>query len=327
MPKKENQKLKLMYLAQIFTSRSDEEHPLTMQDIISALEGYGISAERKSLYSDMELLRDFGYDIVSKKTGRGCDYFLASRDFELPELKLLVDAVQSSKFITQKKSEKLIKKLDALTSIHQAKELRRNVVVSGRIKAMNESIYYNVDKLHYAILRDKRISFKYFEWTADKEKNYRHNGKRYDVSPWHLMWDDENYYLVAYDTESNMIRHYRVDKMEDIRLSEDIRLGKEHFKDFSAAEYSAKHFGMFGGDETLVRLRVKNTLAGVIIDRFGKEPSFFKNGDGSFELSVRVNLSPQFYGWIMSFGGDISVLSPDTAVTELKAMAERILEQ
>lgn len=326
MSKRENQKLKLMYLAKIFSVRTDDEHSITMNELISALEEYGISAERKSIYEDIEYLCNFGMCIEKIRIGKQTGYYLADRVFELPELKLLVDAVQSSKFITLKKSNQLIKKLETLTSTYQARALQRQVEVAGRIKAMNESIYYNIDKIYSAISENERISFKYFVWNEKKEKQYRHNGKMYDVSPWSLIWCEENYYLLGYDAETDSIKHYRVDKMENIDMNGNKRMGAEMFSDFDLAEYSKKLFGMFGGDEDIVTLNVKNSLAGVIIDRFGTEPTFFDNGDGSFDINVRLKLSPMFYGWVLSFGGEIRIISPQEAVDELKKIAEKVLK-
>ena len=209
MPRTSNQKLKLLYLADILLTETDEDYPLTLREIISKLKGFDISADRKTLYQDFEVLREYGYDIISEKRGRSCCYFLGERSFELPELKLLVDSVQSAKFITDKKSGVLIKKLESLTSRHLAKQLNRQVVISGRVKTMNESIYYNVDRLHEAINCDRQITFNYFQWNIKKEQELRHDGKLYKVSPWGLMWDDENYYLVAYDAEEEIIKHFR----------------------------------------------------------------------------------------------------------------------
>ena len=245
MARSENQKLKLLYIMELLQERTDEEHPVTTQEIIDYLRTKGITAERKSIYSDIELLTDYGLDIIRiKERPGGC--YLASRSFELAELKLLVDAVQASKFITTKKSRELIGKLEELCSKSQARQLHRQVVVTNRNKAINENIYYNVDMIYNAIAENVKIQFQYFEWSVNKEMKLRRDGSFYVVSPWLLSWDDENYYLVGFDEETKQIKHYRVDKMEDISLTHDKRNGREQFRDFDLAAFAKKTFGMYG---------------------------------------------------------------------------------
>ena len=310
MAKSQNQKLKLIYLARLMQEKTDDEHGLSMSEIISELSLCGVKAERKSIYDDFEALRSIGMDIEKNIIGNRTEYYLAGREFELPELKLLVDAVQSSKFITRKKSEALIKKIEGLTSKYEAKKLSRNVHVTNRIKNMNESIYYTVDDIHNAINRDKQISFKYFKWNADGEKELRRGGKTYQVSPWALTWDDENYYLVAFDAEAGIIKHYRVDKMADITMTDQPQAGAEAFAALDMGVYAKKVFGMFSGQERPVKLRVANHLVGAMLDRFGKEISIVPDGDNHFTLLVNVIISPQFFGWVCAFGSDIEILEP-----------------
>jgi len=326
MAKSMMQKSKILYLAKIFKENTDEEHGLTVNELINALDNVGISAERKSIYDDIETLRAFGMDIEMRK-GADFRYYLVSREFELPELKLLVDSVQSSKFITHKKSLELIKKLESFTSRYQAQKLSRQVFVSNRIKTMNESIYYTVDYIHEAISTNSKISFQYFDWSVDKEKILRHNGKIYSVSPHALTWDDENYYLIAYDAESSMIKHYRVDKMINLRILDQRRDENTVFDDFDTALYSKKTFGMFGGEETIVTLRCKNSLSNVIIDRFGNDITFFKADDEHFDINVHVAKSPVFLSWVMIFGDDIEIISPAKVRDDLKRMAILIAEK
>lgn len=327
MPKSSNQKLKLLYLMKILLEKTDEDHGMTTADIIAALAAQGISAERKSIYDDIEALRLFGIDIIKNQNGRGTDYRIVSRDFEMPELKLLVDAVQSSKFITRKKSDELIKKIEGFASIHEARLLHRQVYVANRVKTMNESIYLTVDKIHTAISLNRKITFQYFEWSPKKEKVLRHGGALYSVSPWALTWDDENYYLIAYESSSAKIKHYRVDKMLKISVSEDEREGKELFDGFDMAIYSKKTFGMFGGKEETVRLRCKNRMANIIIDRFGTE-SIISAVDGEhFEITVRVAVSPVFLSWLMTFGSDIRIISPQSVIEDFKKLASEAFEQ
>lgn len=325
MAKSQLQKLKLIYIMDYLLEETDEEHPATMADLINYLSAMGISAERKSIYDDIEMLKVYGLDILTVKS-KAFGYYIGARDFELPELKLLVDAVQSSKFITRKKSSELIKKIEKLSSLHQAKQLERQVFVANRIKTMNESIYLVVDKIHSAISENKKISFKYFEWTSDKEKVLRHGGKDYVLSPWALTWDDENYYLVAYDNDAGIIKHYRVDKISSVRTVNEKREGEEQFAEFDMAIYSKSVFGMFGGKSESVTLRCDSSLAGVIIDRFGQDIVFRKATENQFDITVSVVLSPQFYSWVFGFGGRMTIVESDKAREEFLKQLETVKE-
>ena len=313
-----NQKLKLLYLIKIFTEDTDDQHALTLPQIAEKLDAYGISAERKTLYQDFELLRDFGFDIIGQQARRNFYYHMGNRRFELPELKLLVDSVQSAKFITDKKSNALIKKLEGMVSKYEARKLQRQVIISGRIKAMNESIYYNVDKLHEAIGTDRQIRFKYFRWNIKKEMELRKDGAWYQVSPWALMWDDENYYLVGYDAEDGKIKHYRVDKMWRISVADRKREGKEQFKVFNMPRYTKSLFGMFGGEEVKVTLEAENGMVGILLDRFGKDIPVKPVDADHFRTSVVVAVSSQFLGWIMALGDGVKIIGPDKVVTRMK---------
>ena len=323
----DNQKLKMLFLAKIFSEETDDNHALTLPEIKAKLEAYGVNAERKTLYQDFEELRQFGMDIIAEKKGNMGFYHLGSREFELPELKLLVDSVQSAKFITDKKSNELIKKLESLVSKYEAKQLHRQVVISGRIKAMNESIYYNVDKLHEAIGTDRQIRFLYYQWNVKKEMELRKNGEEYHISPWGLMWDDENYYLVGYDSADQKIKHYRVDKMLEIDVTEIKREGKEAFKQFDMPKYTKSLFGMFGGELKPVTLVVRNDLVGVILDRFGKDIIVIPYDEEHFKTTVNVAVSPQFFGWIMSFGTGMKIVSPEDVVKQMKKEIKLLAEQ
>lgn len=305
---------------------TDEEHGMTMAEMIAELEKYDIKAERKSIYDDLQMLREFGIDIEVKRE-KNTQYYIAARDFELPELKLLVDAVQSSKFITARKSASLIQKLESLVSKYEANQLQRQVHVSNRIKTMNESIYYAVDSIHEAISDNKQISFKYFDWTPEKKKHLRHGGKLYIVSPWALMWDDENYYLVAYDAAERDVRHYRVDKMTGIAVRDVSRDGAENFKNFDMGIYSKKTFGMYRGNEETVTIRCENSLAGVMIDRFGADLTMYVVGDEHFEIAVKVYVSPVFLSWFMNFGAQVKIMSPSNVVDAFVRAAEDALKQ
>lgn len=332
MPKSPNQKLKLLFLYQILLQKTDEDHKISMEEILQALARCGVEAERKSIYSDIAALQDYGLDIMLQR-GPGGGYYVASRDFELPELKLLVDAIQCSRFITQKKSDELIHKIESLTSEPQARILQRQVYITDRIKTMNESIYYNIDALHSAISAGVQITFQYFEWSLnfdakDKiQKRYRHNGARYQVSPWALTWDDENYYMIAYEPISNSIRHYRVDKMEHIALTELQRQGQQLFRDrFNPADYSRKVFGMFSGEEKIVRLRCENRFIGVLRDRFGSELMVQPLDEGYFAVNVTVAVSPQFFSWVFGLGGGVQILEPHDVRQQFQQQLKQLIE-
>lgn len=324
MPKNAKQKYKLLYIMRLLYEETDEKNGLTVAEIISALAEMGITAERKGVYSDMDTLSDYGMDIEKRKGAGGTvTYHLISREFELAELKLLVDSVQASKFITRKKSGELIRKLESLASKRQAQQLRRQVYVSNRIKTMNESIYYSVDYIHSAMTENKKISFKYFDWNEKKEKVLRHGGRMYTVSPWALMWDDENYYLIAHDALSGLKKHYRVDRMVEMQVSSEPREGGEELAGVDTALYSKQTFGMYGGREETVRLRCHNSLANVMVDRFGKETTFFEADGEHFDIAVKVTISPVFLSWVATFGSDIRIMSPKGVIDEYLALMDR----
>lgn len=309
MAKSYHQKLKILYLKELL-EESDRDRILTMQTIMEFLEERGIRAERKSIYDDIGALQDYGMKI-EKRAGRNGGYYLKERSFTLPELKLLVDAVQASKFITTRKSRELIKKLEKLAGKKDARQLNRQVVVSARNKTVNESIYQNVDMIYNAIGENKQITFRYFEWTIGKTMKLRRNGEPYRVSPWYLNWDDENYYLIAYDGEAGMVKHFRVDKMLEIALSEEARSGRELMETLDLAAYTKKTFGMFAGKEETVSLDCEDSLIGVVIDRFGTDISVRPLSEGYFRARTNVAVSPQFFGWISGFGGRIVIHAPD----------------
>ncbi|MBE6916140.1 MAG: WYL domain-containing protein [Ruminococcaceae bacterium] len=317
MAKSANQKMRLLYLMQYLNENTDEAHPATVADMISYLAGLDIHAERKTIYDDMETLRVFGLDILQVKS-KSTGYYIGERQFQLPELKLLVDSVQSSKFITQKKTLSLISKIESLASRHDAKLLQRQVFVRNRVKSMNESVYYNVDEISAAITCDQQITFRYFEYTVKKERRFRKDGARYRVSPYALMWDDENYYMLAYDASVHALKHYRVDKMCEISVTEEARDGADLFEAVDMSAYSKKVFGMFTGKNERVQIKFKNHLAGVVLDRFGKEIFLSPVDSEHFTVYLDVVVSPQFYAWVFGFGTDAEVLSPVHVRDELK---------
>ena len=327
MAKSENQKQKILVLLDLFKSKTDEEHGVTTSDIIDYLADHGIKAERKTVYADLNTLKEYGYEISKEKKDGNYYYTLLDRDFQLPELKLLVDAVQASKFISAKKSSELIKKIENLASVYQAKQLQRQVFVSNRIKTNYENVYYNVDELNLAINENRKIKFDYYEWNLSKEMVLRKNGHKNDISPWSLAWDDENYYLVAFDGNSGIIKHYRVDKMRKIEILDEARDGREEFEEFDAAKYAKKVFCMFRGDEQRVKIQFANKLIGVVIDRFGQDIMIIPKGVDQFVVNVNVKVSNMFLGWIIGLGDGAKILEPESVVDEVKQITERLKEQ
>lgn len=327
MPRSFNQKLKPFYVMNYLLENTDEEHTVSVNQIIAHLEAQGISAERKSIYSDIEALQVLGVDIERVDSGNYVGYYVASRTFELPELKLLVDSVQSSKFITHKKTASLIKKIEKLASIHEAQLLNRQVFVKNRIKTMNESIYYNVDEIHNGISKNKRIQFLYFEETVSGEHNYRHGGAYYVVSPFALTWDDENYYMVAYDSDAQMMKHYRVDKMEKISVTDETRDGLEAYNALDMAVYAKKTFGMFTGHEVNVAMRFDNHLVGAVRDRLGRDVFIVADGPDHFTVRADVVVSPQFFAWVCGFGAQAVITGPSEVVEQMKKHVDAIAAQ
>lgn len=323
MPGGNNKKGKLLYLERFLRECTDQDHPATMEQILSWLEENEIQAERKSIYEDLAFLRDAGVDVQSVRMGRSTGYYLGRRDFELSELKLLVDAVQSSKFITENKSLSLISRLEKLGSTHQARQLRRQVWVRGRIKSMNESVFKNVDRINAAIEGNRQILFRYFTWDRAKNRVLRRDGKRYSVSPWALLLDDENYYLLAW--EDGQMKHFRVDKMLEIRVSDCPREGKEAFRRLDMASYTDTHFGMFSGESSAVRLLFDNSLAGVAIDQFGRDAILIPYDEGHFTVTVNVAVNAQLFGWLAGLGDRVRILAPQSAADGMKALMRSIL--
>lgn len=322
LAKSKGQKLKLLYLRDYFWEYTDVQHPASMLDLISHLESKGIHAERKSIYEDISALNEYGTEILYRRGNPG-GYYLASKGaFALSEIKLLVDAVLSSRYLPPKQSMELIKKLAALSSSHEAELLSRDIILAGRLKREGENCLENVDTLHEAIGKNKKVCFRYFDWGVDRKKHFRPIG--YTASPYALLWDDENYYLIA-DSEHHGLTHYRVDKMEEITLLNEPRDFTKEAREFDPAAYSREVFGMFRGERKRIKLRFENSLAGVVVDRFGKDIMLIPDGNTHFILTVTVSVSPNFLGWIAGFGGRASILFPESAVEEYRKLCENAL--
>lgn len=323
MARSDNQKRKLMLLARLLEQQTDEAHPMSAQQLIAALAEHGVKAERKSIYSDIAALQDLGMDICLQN-GKNGGYYLASREFELPELKLLVDAVQASKFLSERKTVQLIRKLETLASRWDAGRLRRQVVVSGRVKTMNESVFYTVDQIHEAIAANRQIQFRYFEWGVDKQKHFR--DRRYVASPYALCWENENYYLVAY-SERHGITHYRVDKMAQLQMLDTPRIVNDETRALDVSKYGKNVFGMFGGEQMQVKMRFENPLAGVVLDRFGHDVMLIPDGDSHFTLTMDIAVSPVFFGWLAGFGGAAKIIFPQSAVEAYLELCKQSIAQ
>ena len=323
MAKGAGQKRKTLILARVLLERTDEDHTMTVPELITALEAEGVTAERKSVYDDLEALRGFGLDVQSRK-GRAPGWFIGERPFQLPELKLLVDAVQSCKFITRRKSDQLIGKLEGLTSVWQARQLQRQVYVDRRVKTMNESVYYSIDTLHAALAEGRGVRFRYFEYNVRKEKVFRREGAWYAVFPHGLIWDDENYYLVGFDSQAGIIKHFRVDKMAQIGTTEEPRDGQEVYAALDMGLYARQVFGMFSGEPVWVRLRFDRGLVGAVLDRLGQEVMLVPEDEEHFTVRTQVVVSPQFFGWLCGFGKRAKVLEPENVVNAMAEYVENI---
>lgn len=306
---KQKGRAKILYLYKILSEKTDSEHSLTMPQLQSELKKYGIEAERKALYKCIDALRMFGAEIDSD-IGKSAGYSLASRTFDLPELKLLADAVASSRFFTERKASELIAKLETLCSEHEAKSIRRQVYIANRLTTDNERIYYNVNEIHRAINEKKMISFKYFDYDIKKRKKYRDDLRV--CSPYALTWSDEKYYLIAHYEKRGSISHFRVDKMEDVRILDKPAVKKP--RGFKLSDYMGSTFSMFSGKVEEVKLRFENSLVGAVIDRFGKQITLVTDGAEHFTVKVPVRASsPEpFFGWLFQFGEKAQILAPKT---------------
>lgn len=318
-----NKKLKLLYLADFLLRQTDEEHPKTVQDMLDELERYGITAERKSVYADIHLLQDYGMDIQTVK-GKNFGYFVGARDFQLPELKLLIDVVQASPFLTKSKSMELIAKLEGLTSKPTARKLRRQVYVMNRVRTVNEKLYYSVDGINTAINENKQVSFLYFDWTVGGGKAMRREGQRYVTDPVALCVD-RHYYLVAYDRENGEYRHYRVDRMEGLTVEKTARGPLP--EGFDLGSYVKTIFDMYNGETATVSLRMEKKLLNAAIDRFGADAAMYADSDDTFRISALVEVGPTFYGWLFQFGPQAELLSPPQVRADFADYCKKVLEK
>ena len=324
MPKSDNQKLKIFYILDYLKENSHQNHPVRAVELLSMLERqHNITCDRKTIYSDIAALQDYGVDIVSTP-GKNGGYYIASRNFELPELKLLIDAVLSSRFLTEKKSRELIEKLCRECSVYDAQLMRRDVLVSGRVKSMNETIYYNVDAIQEAIGQNRQITFQYFDWGIDGQRHYRE--KQYFASPYGLCQDNENCYLLAHSPRHG-VTSYRVDRMTGIRLTEDPRTPCPELAGKALTEHANRLFQMYSGDATTVKLRFHRSLTNVVMDRFGRDTMLIPDGEDHFVFTVNVAVSPMFLSWLIGFGAKARILYPQSIIDAYKDMCREALAQ
>lgn len=323
MPRSDNQKLKILYILDYLQKNSHRDKPVRAGELIDMLERYGIHCDRKTIYSDIAALQDFGVDILCQP-GRGGGYYVASQSFELPELKLLIDAVQSSRFLTEKKSRALIEKLCTLCSAQDARLMQRDVYVSGRVKSMNETIYYAVDTIQEAIAQNRQIRFRYFDWGLNGMREYR--DRAYTASPYGLCQDNENCYLLAHSPRHGATS-YRVDRMSDILSLEEPRLPCPELTGKALTEYANRLFQMYSGQTADVKLRFHRSLVNVVIDRFGRDILLIPDGDEHFVFTVNVAVSPMFLSWVIGFGSKAKVLYPQSVVEACQAMCREALSQ
>lgn len=320
-------KSKILYLYKLLDETTDENNPISTTEIIDKLGELGISVTRKTVASDIALLIEFGVDVISVRSSQNL-YYIGSRDFELAEVKLLVDAIESSKLVTVKKSKQLVSKLSKMVSFQQAKELDRQIFIDKRVKPKNENIYYIIDSLHTAIADSKQTTFKYIDYNGDKEKVFKHEGMVYNVSPYALAWNDDHYYLIGYCSNHKRISKFRVDRLAKLKITDKPYVPAPD--GFSVAEYVKSVFSMYDGDLVTVELKCTNDLMKVIIDKFGEDVKTVSLGSNCFKAIVNVSVSPTFFGWAFQFSNNMSILAPqkvkDSYVEMLKAVYNKYCE-
>ena len=319
----QNQRLKLLYLLDYLLEQTDETHTVKVQEIIEHFDNYHkIPIEQKTVCSDLHLLDEYGYE--TQYDGRVRGWRIVEREFETQELQLLIDSVQSSRFITQKQAKNLTDKLKAKASRFDRVLLDRRCYVPNRVRSSNDSVFYHLDDIHAAIANDWKITFQYFYFSPQKQKVYNKKGGKYTASPYALLWSENNYYLLAY--ESGKMKHFRVDKMDGIELLAQKREGKEIFKDMKLSERSLRVFSMYSGKVQRVKLRFSNHLANVVIDRFGKDITMVPDDEKHFTIHTDIEVSPQFYGWLCGLGRGVRVVSPPEVVEEMGNYVKKIAE-
>lgn len=317
-----NFKLKLLYVLDIFMKETNENQPVTASDIIRKLEHRGIEASRRSIYDDIEILTEFGLDIIKVEGNKG--WYLGVRDFELPEIKLLIDAVKTAIFIPENKSNILINKLENLTCYSEAKELSNHTLL-GSEKTNSKYVYYSIDTIHRAISLNHMVSFQYGIWDAKKNYVKKRNSKTYKVSPWCFVMDNNQYYMLAYDDDISGIKHFLVEHIIDAKIIADSkRNGKDYFDKYKL-KLKSKMFGMFDGEDVNVVLKCGEKIANIIVDKFGENVTFIPVDEHHFQINVKVSISKPFFGWLLSMGTHIEILQPVEVKDEYTKFLKTVL--
>lgn len=313
---------RIIYVLSILWKKTNEDHPMSADQIVEQLSLYGIVCERKSVYRDLEQLEEFGFDLVTNQKGT----FLATRLLEVPELKLLMDMVQSARFLTEEKTSQLIEKLGKLGDYATFRQLKSQMVDGGNGKAENESVYYNIDCIVSAFQKNCQISFFYYAWSVEGKLELKNNGEKYRISPWFLQWESQQYYLIGYDEKQNGMKHFRLDKMKNIELLSESRKGKMVYDSLNLAEYSRMHFHMYQGESFLITLKCDKELAGAMIDHFGRKVWMHAMDEQHFSIVVSVEVSPKFFGWIAGYSGKIQIVEPSEVRIQYRMFLTSLLE-
>ena len=325
MPKSDNQKAKILYIMDYLEKNAHEQHPVNAAELIAMLDrDYRIKCDRKTIYSDIAALEEFGLDVVSIPGRNGGYYFASPKTFQLPELKLLIDAVLSSRYLTERKSKELIEKLCTQCNAHDAALMKRNVLVSGRVKSMNETILVNVDTIQEAITQNKAISFRYFDWDLGGQRRYRE--KEYLASPYGLCQDHENCYLLAYSPRHG-ITSYRVDRMTHVEVAAEKRTPCPELTGKALHEHANRLFQMYSGELVDVKMRFSRELVNVVVDRFGKDTMMIPDGENHFNFTAKVAISPMFLSWIIGFGAKAKILYPEWVAQRCGELCREALSQ
>ena len=319
-------KMKMLALWEILRQDSDAEHPLSTNELCRKLNAKGIPCERKSVPTDMAQFKDYGFEVESKKIGRERVYYIEDRQFSVPELKILIDAVQAATFITEKKSAELVEKIAALGGSHRSDILRSNIVHFNTRKHTNESIYYSVNELEQALIEKRQASFFYFDLNENHQRVYRKDQQLYVVDPIALVFLNDNYYLMCYSTKYERIVSYRVDRMENVTMLETPACPQAQLPEEQIAAFTEQTFKMFGGEVETVTLRFSNELIGVIYDKFGEDTQMIRIDEDTCVATVTVQISPIFRGWIFQFNGELEIIEPqeiiDTYISLLESACE-----
>lgn len=323
----DSKRLSLIYLQELFLRKTDETHYVKMPEILSFLEKKDIFIDRRTVYTYFKLLNYTGFEIIAVKERGDCKYHHPQRIFDITELKFLIDSIAASKFLTEKKSKELINKVKSLASDYDSVALNRSVLLGNRVKSINNMVLNNLDTIYEAIADNSKITFQYMRWNPQRKLEYQKGGKLYTASPYAVSLNADNYYLIAYDNEADILKHYRIDKMKNISLLHEAREGKKIFKSFNPVDYTLKTFGMYGGREETITIECSNFLVGVFIDRFGYAAHLrpdFENPDKTI-IRISVNVSPQFYAWLFALGTGVKIISPESVINEFVAMTDSVL--